>query len=99
MSGMPLFLLASMVSGFGGGAIFPLFAAMTANYFGKEQQRDQRPCHSSKVISGWSVPAWVRSWWTTGVTAPRSRSPVRSASPAPSSRCCCAPKLEAACAD
>ena len=26
----PLFLLASMISGFGGGAIFPLFAAMTA---------------------------------------------------------------------
>ncbi|GAA1685243.1 hypothetical protein GCM10009765_38190 [Fodinicola feengrottensis] len=35
MQNLALFLLCSMISGFGGGAIFPLFAAMTADYFGE----------------------------------------------------------------
>jgi MFS family permease len=50
---MPLFLLASMVSGFGGGAIFPLFAAMTADYFGENNNATNYGLvYSSKVISG-----------------------------------------------
>ena len=47
---MPLFLLASMVSGFGGGAIFPLFAAMTADYFGENNNATNYGLvYSSKV--------------------------------------------------
>ena len=50
---MPLFLMASMVSGFGGGAIFPLFAAMTADYFGENNNASNYGLvYSSKVISG-----------------------------------------------
>jgi MFS family permease len=50
---MPLFLLASMISGFGGGAIFPLFAAMTADYFGENNNATNYGLvYSSKVISG-----------------------------------------------
>src|SRR3977135_1761704 len=50
---MPLFLLASMVSGFGGGAIFPLFAAMTADYFGENNNAtNSGVVYSSKWISG-----------------------------------------------
>ena len=50
---MPLFLLASMVSGFGGGAIFPLFAAMTADYFGENNNATNYGLvYSSKVVSG-----------------------------------------------
>jgi MFS family permease len=50
---MPLFLMASMVSGFGGGAIFPLFAAMTADYFGENNNATNYGLvYSSKVISG-----------------------------------------------
>jgi MFS family permease len=53
MGSMPLFLLASMVSGFGGGAIFPLFAAMTADYFGENNNATNYGLvYSSKVISG-----------------------------------------------
>jgi MFS family permease len=50
---MPLFLLSSMVSGFGGGAIFPLFAAMTADYFGENNNASNYGLvYSSKVVSG-----------------------------------------------
>jgi MFS family permease len=50
---MPLFLLASMVSGFGGGAIFPLFAAMTADYFGENNNATNYGLvYSSKLVSG-----------------------------------------------
>ena len=50
---MPLFLLASMISGFGGGAIFPLFAAMTADYFGENNNATNYGLvYSSKVVSG-----------------------------------------------
>nr|VTO96447.1 Oxalate:formate antiporter [Mycobacterium riyadhense] len=50
---MPLFLLASMVSGFGGGAIYPLFAAMTADYFGENNNAaNYGLVYSSKMISG-----------------------------------------------
>jgi MFS family permease len=50
---MPLFLLASMVSGFGGGAIFPLFAAMTADYFGENNNASNYGLvYSSKLVSG-----------------------------------------------
>jgi MFS family permease len=45
--------MASMVSGFGGGAIFPLFAAMTADYFGENNNASNYGLvYSSKVISG-----------------------------------------------
>ncbi|MFC4589504.1 OFA family MFS transporter [Sphaerisporangium corydalis] len=50
---MPLFLLSSMVSGFGGGAIFPLFAAMTADYFGENNNATNYGLvYSSKLVSG-----------------------------------------------
>jgi MFS family permease len=50
---MPLFLLASMVSGFGGGAIFPLFAALTADYFGENNNASNYGLvYSSKLVSG-----------------------------------------------
>ena len=53
MGSMPLFLLASMISGFGGGAIFPLFAAMTADYFGENYNAtNYGQVYRSKVISG-----------------------------------------------
>ena len=50
---MPLFLFCSMVSGFGGGAIFPLFAAMTADYFGENNNASNYGLvYSSKLVSG-----------------------------------------------
>lgn len=50
---MPLFLVCSMISGFGGGAIFPLFAAMTADYFGENNNASNYGMvYSSKLISG-----------------------------------------------
>ncbi|WP_437083224.1 OFA family MFS transporter [Streptomyces sp. enrichment culture] len=50
---MPFFLLCSMVSGFGGGAIFPLFAAMTADYFGENNNAtNYGMVYSSKLVSG-----------------------------------------------
>jgi len=53
LGNMPLFLLASMVSGFGGGAIFPLFAAMTADYFGENNNASNYGLvYSSKLVSG-----------------------------------------------
>ncbi|MGW3962813.1 OFA family MFS transporter [Amycolatopsis sp. NPDC005003] len=53
LGSMPLFLLASMVSGFGGGAIFPLFAALTADYFGENNNASNYGLvYSSKLVSG-----------------------------------------------
>ncbi|MET7477182.1 OFA family MFS transporter [Streptomyces sp. NPDC005648] len=53
MGSMPFFLFCSMVSGFGGGAIFPLFAAMTADYFGENSNAtNYGMVYSSKLISG-----------------------------------------------
>ncbi|WP_410659122.1 OFA family MFS transporter [Amycolatopsis sp. lyj-112] len=53
LGSMPLFLLASMVSGFGGGAIFPLFAAMTADFYGENNNASNYGLvYSSKLISG-----------------------------------------------
>ncbi|MFE5045384.1 OFA family MFS transporter [Streptomyces sp. NPDC056637] len=53
MGSMPFFLFCSMVSGFGGGAIFPLFAAMTADYFGENNNASNYGLvYSSKLISG-----------------------------------------------
>jgi MFS family permease len=50
---MPMFLLCSMISGFGGGAIFPLFAAMTADYFGENHNAtNYGMVYSSKLVSG-----------------------------------------------
>ncbi|MGW3623515.1 OFA family MFS transporter [Streptomyces sp. NPDC000880] len=50
---MPFFLFCSMVSGFGGGAIFPLFAAMTADFFGENNNASNYGMvYSSKLISG-----------------------------------------------
>ncbi|RCG24987.1 MFS transporter [Sphaerisporangium album] len=53
LGNMPLFLLSSMISGFGGGAIFPLFAAMTADYFGENNNATNYGLvYSSKLVSG-----------------------------------------------
>ncbi|WP_049580319.1 OFA family MFS transporter [Streptomyces sp. SBT349] len=50
---MPLFLFFSMISGFGGGAIFPLFAAMTADFFGENHNAtNYGMVYSSKLVSG-----------------------------------------------
>jgi MFS family permease len=48
-----LFLICSMISGFGGGAIFPMFAAMTADYFGENNNAtNYGMVYSSKLVSG-----------------------------------------------
>jgi MFS family permease len=53
LGSMPFFLFCSMVSGFGGGAIFPLFAAMTADYFGENNNATNYGIvYSSKLVSG-----------------------------------------------
>ncbi len=50
---MPFFLFCSMVSGFGGGAILPLFAAMTADCFGENNNAsDYGMVYSPKLVSG-----------------------------------------------
>ena len=50
---LPLFLLFSTISGFGGGAIFPMFAAMTADYFGENNNASNYGLvYSSKLVSG-----------------------------------------------
>jgi MFS family permease len=70
MGSMPFFLICSMVSGFGGGAIFPLFAAMTADYFGENNNASNYGMvYSSKLISGLvgsGVGAVVVSSWGYG---------------------------------
>jgi MFS family permease len=67
---MPFFLFCSMVSGFGGGAIFPLFAAMTADYFGENNNASNYGMvYSSKLISGLvgsGVGALVVNAWGYG---------------------------------
>jgi MFS family permease len=53
MGSMPFFLLCSMISGFGGGAIFPLFATMTADFFGENNNASNYGMvYSSKLVSG-----------------------------------------------
>lgn len=53
MKNLPLFLLFSSISGFGGGAIFPMFAAMTADYFGENNNASNYGLvYSSKLVSG-----------------------------------------------
>ncbi|MFD9498082.1 OFA family MFS transporter [Streptomyces sp. NPDC060035] len=53
LKSLPLFLLFSAVSGFGGGAIFPMFAAMTADYFGENNNAtNYGMVYSSKLVSG-----------------------------------------------
>jgi MFS family permease len=50
---LPLFLFFSAVSGFGGGAVFPMFAALTADYVGEnDNATDYGMVHSSKLVSG-----------------------------------------------
>ncbi len=50
---LPLFLIFSSISGFGGGAIFPMFAAMTADYFGENNNASNYGLvYSSKLVSG-----------------------------------------------
>ncbi|MER5475685.1 OFA family MFS transporter [Streptomyces sp. NPDC002734] len=50
---LPLFLVFSAISGFGGGAIFPMFAAMTADYFGENNNAtNYGMVYSSKLVSG-----------------------------------------------
>ncbi|GGK11066.1 MFS transporter [Streptomyces camponoticapitis] len=53
INNLPLFLLFSSISGFGGGAIFPMFAAMTADYFGENNNASNYGMvYSSKLVSG-----------------------------------------------
>ncbi|MGP3982306.1 OFA family MFS transporter [Streptomyces sp. KR80] len=53
MGSLPLFLIFSSISGFGGGAIFPMFAAMTADYFGENNNASNYGMvYSSKLVSG-----------------------------------------------
>ncbi len=48
-----MFLVFSSISGFGGGAIFPMFAAMTADYFGENNNASNYGLvYSSKLVSG-----------------------------------------------
>ncbi|MVO87188.1 MFS transporter [Streptomyces sp. p1417] len=50
---LPMFLIFSSISGFGGGAIFPMFAAMTADYFGENNNASNYGLvYSSKLVSG-----------------------------------------------
>jgi predicted MFS family arabinose efflux permease len=43
----------SSISGFGGGAIFPMFAAMTADYFGENNNASNYGLvYSSKLVPG-----------------------------------------------
>jgi MFS family permease len=67
MGNMPFFLFCSMVSGFGGGAIFPLFAAMTADFFGENNNASNYGVvYSSKLISGLlgsGMGAMVVNYW------------------------------------
>ncbi|SCK33853.1 Sugar phosphate permease [Streptomyces sp. WMMB 714] len=77
---MPLFLLCSMISGFGGGAIFPMFAALTADYFGENNNAtNYGMVYSSKLLSGIAgaglgsmvVSAWgfAGAFWLAGSTS------------------------------
>ncbi|NBE54829.1 OFA family MFS transporter [Streptomyces boluensis] len=53
MQNLPLFLTFSAISGFGGGAIFPMFAALTADYFGENNNAtNYGMVYSSKLVSG-----------------------------------------------
>ncbi|WP_031475959.1 OFA family MFS transporter [Streptomyces bicolor] len=50
---LPLFLVFSSISGFGGGAIFPMFAALTADYFGENNNASNYGMvYSAKLVSG-----------------------------------------------
>ena len=76
---MPLFLLCSMISGFGGGAIFPMFAAMTADYFGENNNASNYGMvYSSKLVSGLPARAWAPWWSARGATTARSGWPAAS---------------------
>jgi MFS family permease len=49
----PLFLLFAFLSGFGGGAFFPLFAALVPDYFGENNNASNYGLvYSSKLVSG-----------------------------------------------
>lgn len=49
----PLFLVFAFVSGFGGGAFFPLFAALVPDYFGENDNASNYGLvYSSKLVSG-----------------------------------------------
>ncbi|MFI8187170.1 OFA family MFS transporter [Actinacidiphila glaucinigra] len=64
---LPLFLIFSSISGFGGGAIFPMFAAMTADYFGENNNASNYGLvYSSKLVSGLlgsGMGAYVVTHW------------------------------------
>lgn len=50
---LPLFLVFSSISGFGGGAVFPMFAAMTAGCFGENNNASNYGLvYRSKLVSG-----------------------------------------------
>ncbi|MFZ3560975.1 OFA family MFS transporter [Streptomyces sp. BH055] len=50
---LAMFLIFSAISGFGGGAIFPMFAALTADYFGENNNAtNYGMVYSSKLVSG-----------------------------------------------
>ncbi|MET9496035.1 OFA family MFS transporter [Streptomyces sp. NPDC006552] len=67
---LPFFLVFSAVSGFGGGAIFPMFAALTADYFGENNNAtNYGMVYSSKLVSGLGAgmgAVVVGSWGHSG---------------------------------
>ncbi|MDI9830172.1 OFA family MFS transporter [Streptomyces sp. KAU_LT] len=67
---LPLFLVFSAISGFGGGAIFPMFAALTADYFGENNNAtNYGMVYSSKLVSGLGAGMGslvVAAWGYTG---------------------------------
>ncbi|CAM5464333.1 hypothetical protein STENM327S_06302 [Streptomyces tendae] len=65
----------SAVSGFGGGAIFPLFAALTADYFGENNNASNYGMvYSSKLVGLVAARAWapmvVGAWGYEGAFSP-----------------------------
>ncbi|MDI3420600.1 OFA family MFS transporter [Streptomyces luteolus] len=70
MQNLTLFLIFSAVSGFGGGAIFPMFAALTADYFGENNNAtNYGMVYSSKLVSGLGAgmgAVVVGSWGHSG---------------------------------
>ena len=78
---LPLFLIFSAISGFGGGAIFPMFAAMTADYFGENNNAtNYGMVYSSKLVSGLRRGHGLRGRRRLGATTAPSSWPAASRS-------------------
>lgn len=87
-----LFLFFAFLSGFGGGAFYPLFAALTPDYFGENYNASNYGLvYSGKLISGLfggGLGSMVMAAWGGGTTG---RTPWPAPSPwwRPGSPCCC----------